>query len=589
MAFYEGCSDLDLDSWIENDANVLFEGLQGVGKTARILEAFRRNLGRRIVCPDGIERFFPGEIHKDFLYFSAPTLDVWVDLVGVPHVVKGRKPVKNLVAKSGRAAIKGAVEVPEELGEEVTYLGIVRPEFMVMAEPKAIFFDELNRASKKVRNAVMELIQFGSINGHKFAQLKCVWASINPDDDPNTTFDVEPLDPALRDRFHFQIGIPSVPDDGYFSDKYGPDMAKAAISWWKNLTDEVKLKVSPRRLDYAMALHSRGLNVRQMLPKDSNPTKLASMLKSGLPEEKFRKLIAEQNKQEMQKFLAKTNNFDAVQRFIISEPECRSFCLTLLDAERLTMLLSKHPKVKDEVLSHPAEHRELISELAKGAQNERLKNECEKLLGVIDQIEARKGVVADNFDSSLAIKPVLAKDDLSKWLRESFDILSEAPGVESYVDAKQNQIIQPYVGDVNEEIKKLAYFCQLECTNAYYLGQLIERVSHVVARQDLNDKQVVGCLKFCEFFASRSSDLKVITHSLFMLVFNSLVQKLRQHNAAMKSSDLFEMCPHVYMRYFGNNTINRKDSRNKQIFDNLIVRIKNGCAYPADPTLNVSI
>ena len=43
--------------------------------------------------------------------------------------------------------------------------------------------DEFSRAHKKVRNAVMELIQFKSINGRKFKNLKIVWAAINPDDD----------------------------------------------------------------------------------------------------------------------------------------------------------------------------------------------------------------------------------------------------------------------------------------------------------------------------------------------------------------------------------------------------------------------
>ena len=44
-------------------------------------------------------------------------------------------------------------------------------------ERNGIFMDEYNRTNPKVRNALMELIQFKSINGRKFPNLKVVWAA----------------------------------------------------------------------------------------------------------------------------------------------------------------------------------------------------------------------------------------------------------------------------------------------------------------------------------------------------------------------------------------------------------------------------
>jgi hypothetical protein len=61
--------DEKLDFWLKNGFNVLFVGKHGVGKTAMIKECFTRN---------GLV------LGETFLYFSAATLDPWVDLVGVP-------------------------------------------------------------------------------------------------------------------------------------------------------------------------------------------------------------------------------------------------------------------------------------------------------------------------------------------------------------------------------------------------------------------------------------------------------------------------------------------------------------------------
>ena len=99
--------------------NVLLQGRHGVGKTAIIKEVFNSTFGEQNV---------------KWRYFSAPTMDPWVDFVGIP---------KNYTRDDGTEVFK-----------------IIPPEhFTGDEEIEALFFDELNRADEKTLNALMELIQ----------------------------------------------------------------------------------------------------------------------------------------------------------------------------------------------------------------------------------------------------------------------------------------------------------------------------------------------------------------------------------------------------------------------------------------------
>ena len=220
-----------LDWWFNHNYNVLFVGKHGVGKTSLIKSCFERhNL----------------EINKTFLYFSASTLDPWVDLIGIPKEIKDQN--NNI------------------------YLDLVRPKSLYEGQVEAIFFDEYNRSPKKVRNAIMELIQFKSINGLKFPKLKVIWAAINPDD--TETYDVEPIDPAQQDRFHIIKTIPYDCDEEYFLNKYGDDLALPAINWWRDLPEDQKNLVSPRRLQYVIETYSHGGDISEVIPASTNIKKL---------------------------------------------------------------------------------------------------------------------------------------------------------------------------------------------------------------------------------------------------------------------------------------------------------------------------
>ena len=197
--------------------NVLLTGGHGVGKTAIIKEVFTDEFGDHDIS---------------WKYFSASTLDPWVDFIGIP---------KNYTNDKGMEVFK-----------------IIPPEHFTGDEKiEALFFDEINRADEKTLNALMELIQFKSINGRKFPHLKCVWAAENPHDDQEHEYSVKPLDPAQRDRFQIQLNVPYELNKKYFTSKYGNDYYNISKNWW----DKNKKVISPRKLDDMLNGHIKGFSL----------------------------------------------------------------------------------------------------------------------------------------------------------------------------------------------------------------------------------------------------------------------------------------------------------------------------------------
>jgi hypothetical protein len=236
-----------LDFYIKNGYNVLMRGRHGVGKTAVIKQAFER-------------------AGLNWKYFSAATMDPWVDFVGIP---------KEVVDEDGRSSIE-----------------LIRPKNFQNDEVEAIFLDEFNRAKPKVRNAVMELIQFKSINGVPFNNLRIVWAAINPEDEEaDLHYDVDELDAAQKDRFHILLDIPYEPSKAWFVKKFGKDVGGGAVEWWKGLPVEQNILVSPRRLEFALTLHGQGGDIRDVLPnKQLNLNQLRQRIVSGSITEKLKHL-----------------------------------------------------------------------------------------------------------------------------------------------------------------------------------------------------------------------------------------------------------------------------------------------------------
>jgi len=292
--------DEKLDFWLANNLNVLLIGPHGVGKTSRVLAAF-------------------GRAKLKYKYFSASTMDPWVDFIGIPKEAKDDKG---------------------------GYLELVLPKELRDDNIDALFFDEFNRSQKKVRNAVMELIQFKSINGRKFNNLKVVWAAINPED--TEEYQVEELDPAQKGRFHVKFNVPSEPSKAYFTQAYNASLANSAVAWWQKLPAEIKKLVDPRTLDYALKMFNLGGDVRDVLPKGCNPGSLLSVLKNGPVDDKLWKFIEDKNTEAARQFLAIENNFTSCK--LEFHRSWMEFFLPLIPKEKLSCLFSANNKIREFIL-----------------------------------------------------------------------------------------------------------------------------------------------------------------------------------------------------------------------------------------------
>lgn len=324
-----------LDFWIKHRQNVLFIGKHGVGKTTMIEEAFKRN---------GLKS----------RYFSASTMDPWVDFIGIPK------------------------EVMDENGKP--YLELIKPKEFRDDEVEAIFFDELNRSHKKVRNAIMELIQFKSINGKKFPNLKMIWGAINPRTD-NDPYDVEDLDPAQRDRFLVQVEIPYKPSKKYFVNKYGEDIGYDVCAWWDALPDKVKDYVSPRKLDGAVEFMQLGGNVRHVLPPCCNVDALIETVNNGSPSRRLKKLLDPESKtpdKDIVTFINDMNNFKALEKEIVGNETL----ISSLNKENLSSLFSTYPnQLETYFTANYDDHKTLLEDIkSKSPKSSKLAKVADKII-----------------------------------------------------------------------------------------------------------------------------------------------------------------------------------------------------------------
>lgn len=334
-----------LDFYIKNNYNVLFKGRHGIGKSSIILDAFQRNSIK-------------------YKYFSAATMDPWVDFVGVPKERKGK--------------------------DGISYIELIRPKDIISEDIEAFFFDEFNRAPKKVRNAVMEILQFKSINGVKLKNLRFIWGAVNPSDDQSLKFDVEELDPAQQDRFQIQIDLPYSLDIKYFSKKYGDTIANVASEWWEKIPEDIKQTVSPRRLDYALELYNIKGDLRDVLPFKSNIGKLLSALNEAPLIEKFNNLFDTKDVDGAKEFLSKDNILYSLLERIKSKKEYKRFFLPCLSPEKLTAFLSSDEDIKKEILSLPETFREVLESFYHVTKDYVLKENIEKVLKISKTVEKKE-------------------------------------------------------------------------------------------------------------------------------------------------------------------------------------------------------
>lgn len=391
-----------LDFWIKHSKNVLFVGKHGVGKTNMVAEAFNR--------------------HKlNWRYFSASTMDPWVDFVGVPkertdnklpeqfEIIKELASINLELAyewvqsnwKLSDSSAKQVVDHALNRKNGLTYLDLVRPQTFAAGEVEALFFDEYNRSPKKVRNAVMELIQFKSINGMKFPNLKMVWAAINPDDDEDDTYDVERLDPAQADRYHVTVLVPYKPNAMWFRSEYGNQMADAAIQWWDDLSKEEKNKISPRRLQYALDVYRERGDMKDILPLTSNVSKLITALNTGPIGDKLEALM-KKDPSHARTFLQNENNYSSSMKLIKESKTLMNYFLPLLPKEKMSSLMSEN----DLICNYIIENSDKVPAF---------KTVCKEIMGANTNIRLVKKIRrAATINNELAVN--FATDDVNEEL-----------------------------------------------------------------------------------------------------------------------------------------------------------------------------
>jgi hypothetical protein len=260
--------------YAKNNFNVLLSGRHGIGKT------------------EVIKKVFQEEFNDNWAYFSAATMDAWVDFIGVPKAVTRE--------------------------DGVTVLELIRPARFADDTVEALFFDEYNRSPVKVRNAVMELIQFKSINGRKFKNLKVIWAAVNPFTEEGT-YDVEEIDPAQLDRFPIKIDMPYKLERSYFKQKHGA-FAAPFIQWWTGHSQEMKYQISPRLLDQSIDIYKVGGDLKHVFPIESNVNELIKAIKSVSIDDEW-KQVSSMTVKEKSNFFSNLSNVQKFESYILNDFE----------------------------------------------------------------------------------------------------------------------------------------------------------------------------------------------------------------------------------------------------------------------------
>jgi hypothetical protein len=280
--------------------NVLLEGPHGTGKSSLAL---------------GVA----GKLGLRLKYFSAPTLDPFADLVGIP------------------------VPILDDGARRILYL---RQEDVTQAE--IIFFDELNRAHPKVLNTVFELIQFRSINGEKLPHLRSIIAVINP---TVSSYQVQELDPALIDRFHIHARLTAGPSRDWFAARFGSTLGNALVNWFEaDLDDKQRELISNRRLEYVGLCRMEGIDLQYAFPPNA---RLPLHLLEARLEENESSLTVEHFLQNPDKFASQvTTDLNVATRFgnllpmmAPHQKAAVSDILLALPSEVLATLRSKFPPI----------------------------------------------------------------------------------------------------------------------------------------------------------------------------------------------------------------------------------------------------
>ena len=456
-----------LDWAVKHSKNCLLTGPHGTGKTSIVKEVFEKN---------GLK----------YLYFSASTLDPWLHIQGIPR----EKKLEN--------------------GTSVIHM--VRPEALADGTVEAIMIDEINRAPKGVLNALLELILNKSINGLKFPNLKVVFAAQNPPDEQET-YNVEAIDPAMADRFDMQFNVPNVPDRPYFVKKYGEGLAKSFIAWHKELPDNEKKKISPRRLDMACAVYSAGGDLHDVLVESSNISKLLSSISNGPITEKLEILFQNKDLDGAQKLLVIENNYESALEHLRANPEWKEFFYKVLPKEKISVLMSKSTDQKFfmEQLEFVPLYQEVAAEIVQAKQS----------MGTVNKLRSRFVTIQQNNPNFKLDPDIASKLYLPNLNANGFSFDKSLSDMKTEADTyKRGQMVK----ELAEETDSSKLVSEADCLKAletvnYYVGRSydktvkdnqknIEKVVTQVTLKLFQDSKVKSKTDLTDLFSKSFPNLK---------------------------------------------------------------------------------
>jgi hypothetical protein len=467
-------SQKDLDFWLSKGWNVLLEGDHGIGKSAMIMECFNKHFKR-----------------EEWAYYSGATMDVFCDLIGVPK------------------------EVQDENG--ISYLKMVQPKEWATDQIKVIFIDELNRANERTRNAVLTLIQFKTMNNRHYPNLEVVWAAINPE---NGVYDVQPLDPALRDRFPIFAKLDNKLNMEYFTKKYGKHKAQVAKSWHESLPPEQRQLVSPRRLDYSLTIHAQGGNIFHCLDAKTNPKSLMEKLGTTALIKRMQEAVDLGEDGIIQLANNPQYTTEVVNFCLDGGEDYASLFLGVLAEETKANLVVSNEKYWDYLKQHPAENRNLLRSIwnADGKNNyyERigqLKAEASKNFDLADVL----GIIKDDIIVRGKAPKLLLNGSMSE--ADFTTLLNDNKTVAKAADAKTKKLfIQGCLGGIGSNYGYSTYTKCLE-----YVTRLLQscRPGTLINKQ-------YNVIKLVNFLVYQIIELGRVIHHTENLTFEEQVRSIKE-------------------------------------------------------------
>ena len=137
------------------------------------------------------------------------------------------------------------------------------------------------------------------------------------------------------------VEVPYKPDLVYFKNKYGEKLSRGSLAWWKELPQEIKNQVSPRRLDYALEEFSNDGDIRDILPKSANISKLIECLHEGPITDRIKDMQEEGALEKAKTFISVENNYASGIRHIVGDMSRMQFWLPLISEEKLIAIFAE--------------------------------------------------------------------------------------------------------------------------------------------------------------------------------------------------------------------------------------------------------